>query len=350
VEKALSSSETSVLTQPHVVTSEPPWKPQILYTDVVPICHWICFSKTTSHYKHIKSFLQPASAILDQLLLCQRPSACLISTVCLISLDHFYLSLERTCQSQSQSYLTTDGLSASLFWYLEPATSLRSSSMELVFKHLRFHFILGRPFWREVRSIDFQWETAREPRNVRVKELSYDRRSFGQSVLVSSHRLRPANNFFISCMETIFKHFGVALVSGALSDKKMGVQLLVKLLLSIVNAVTLGSKSRRTWDHILLSHLRLGSLLSPLTTRMFTGLVWEWTILLLFYLGSYGYIAKKPPSSAFLFLFYIRLVSEEGSQQEALFAVRPGHILAASWQDMFLRNVGLMLEENILNH
>jgi hypothetical protein len=55
---------------------------------------------------------------------------------------------------------------------------------------------------------------------------------------------------------------------------------LVQLLLGLARAVTLGSKSRRTQDHILLSHLRLpqeqggpvippgtGSLLSPLTTR-----------------------------------------------------------------------------------
>jgi hypothetical protein len=33
--------------------------------------------------------------------------------------------------------------------------------------------------------------------------------------------------------------------------------LLVKLLLGLARAVTLGSKSRRTQDHILLSHLRL---------------------------------------------------------------------------------------------
>jgi hypothetical protein len=34
----------------------------------------------------------------------------------------------------------------------------------------------------------------------------------------------------------------------------------VQLLLGIASAVTLGSKSRRTRDHILLSHLRLDSL------------------------------------------------------------------------------------------
>jgi hypothetical protein len=43
---------------------------------------------------------------------------------------------------------------------------------------------------------------------------------------------------------------------GTLSDERMG-NLLVQLLLGLARAVTLASKSRRTHDHILLSHLRL---------------------------------------------------------------------------------------------
>jgi hypothetical protein len=40
--------------------------------------------------------------------------------------------------------------------------------------------------------------------------------------------------------------------------------LLVQLLLGLASTVALGSKSRRTWDHILLSHLKLSSL--PVTS------------------------------------------------------------------------------------
>jgi hypothetical protein len=49
---------------------------------------------------------------------------------------------------------------------------------------------------------------------------------------------------------------------GSLSDERTG--------LAFVSAVTLGSKSGRTRDHILLSHLRWRSLLSPPTTRRAT--------------------------------------------------------------------------------
>jgi hypothetical protein len=44
---------------------------------------------------------------------------------------------------------------------------------------------------------------------------------------------------------------------GTLSDKRIWVcNLLIQLLLGLARAVTLGSKSHRTRDHILLSHLR----------------------------------------------------------------------------------------------
>jgi hypothetical protein len=44
---------------------------------------------------------------------------------------------------------------------------------------------------------------------------------------------------------------------GALSDERTVCNLLVQLLLGLARAVTLWSKSHRTHDHILLSHLRL---------------------------------------------------------------------------------------------
>jgi hypothetical protein len=66
--------------------------------------------------------------------------------------------------------------------------------------------------------------------------------------------------------------------------------LIVLVLLCLTSFVTLGSKSRRSWDHILLSHLRLGSLsVAPdshdysggnsILTRVFEAFDWkDWTI------------------------------------------------------------------------
>jgi hypothetical protein len=50
------------------------------------------------------------------------------------------------------------------------------------------------------------------------------------------------------------------LMWGTLSDERICFNLLVQLLLGLTRAVTLGSKSRKTHDHILLSHLRLPQL------------------------------------------------------------------------------------------
>jgi hypothetical protein len=52
-------------------------------------------------------------------------------------------------------------------------------------------------------------------------ELSYDRRSVGQSILVSGHHLAPATNFPFSSAEIIYRHLRFFLVWGALSDEKM---------------------------------------------------------------------------------------------------------------------------------
>jgi hypothetical protein len=44
---------------------------------------------------------------------------------------------------------------------------------------------------------------------------------------------------------------------GTLNDERMGLSFTLQLLLGLARAVTLGSMSRRTQGHILLSHLRL---------------------------------------------------------------------------------------------
>jgi hypothetical protein len=98
-------------------------------------------------------------------------------------------------------------------------------------------------------------------------KLPYNRRSVGQSVLVSGHHPGPMTNFSFNSIENIFRHLHPSL-SGAPSLTRGRVyNLLVQVLLGPPSALALGSKSRRTWDNFLLSHLRLGSFLSPLTTH-----------------------------------------------------------------------------------
>jgi hypothetical protein len=80
-------------------------------------------------------------------------------------------------------------------------------------------------------------------------KLIYDLRSVGQSLLVSDSHLELMTRFSFFCVT-----FVGFLMSDALSDERMG---LVKLLQGLAGAITLGTKSRRTHIHILLSHLRL---------------------------------------------------------------------------------------------
>jgi hypothetical protein len=85
-------------------------------------------------------------------------------------------------------------------------------------------------------------------------------RPVGQSVLVSRLHPGPETNFSFTSVENIFRHFPVFLLWDALSDERTDLYLLLQLLLRLPSAVTLGSKARRTPDHILLPHLRLGPL------------------------------------------------------------------------------------------
>jgi hypothetical protein len=61
-------------------------------------------------------------------------------------------------------------------------------------------------------------------------------------------------------MEDIFGHLRFSCRGEPTLTRGQVSNLLVQLLLDLASAVTLGSKSSRTWDHILLVHLRLGSL------------------------------------------------------------------------------------------
>jgi hypothetical protein len=93
-------------------------------------------------------------------------------------------------------------------------------------------------------------------------KLCYDRRSVGQSALISGHPVEPTTNFSsfpqkLSADICDFQYGVPSLTRGRVCN------LLMQFLLGIVSAVTLGSKSRGTRDHISLSHLRLGPFIVP---------------------------------------------------------------------------------------
>jgi hypothetical protein len=90
-----------------------------------------------------------------------------------------------------------------------------------------------------------------------IKSKSHcDRQSVGQSVLVSGARLGPTTNFSSSLKFPLGSLRGCYFVAPSLTRWRV-CNLLVQLLLSLARAVTLGSKSRRTHGHILLSYFRL---------------------------------------------------------------------------------------------
>jgi hypothetical protein len=88
-------------------------------------------------------------------------------------------------------------------------------------------------------------------RSLRLK-LICDRRSVGQCVLVSGSCLEPVTRSFFSVWQ-----LWVSWCSAPSLTRGCVCNLLVQFLLGLARAGTLGSKSRRTRDHILLSHLRL---------------------------------------------------------------------------------------------
>jgi hypothetical protein len=82
-------------------------------------------------------------------------------------------------------------------------------------------------------------------------KLISDRRSVGQSVLVSGSHQEPMTRFFFSVWRLrVSWSVAPSLTRGWVCN------LLVQLFLVLARAVTLGSKSCRTHDHILLSHER----------------------------------------------------------------------------------------------
>jgi hypothetical protein len=79
-------------------------------------------------------------------------------------------------------------------------------------------------------------------------ELCYHRRSVGQSLLVSGSHLKPMVRFFFPVWQLLVsRREAPSLTRGWVCN----------LLPGHARAVTLGSKSLKTHDHILLSHLRL---------------------------------------------------------------------------------------------
>jgi hypothetical protein len=89
-------------------------------------------------------------------------------------------------------------------------------------------------------------------RHLLYVEAIYYRRSVGQSVLMSGFHLEPMIRFLFPVWKQRISWCGTpSLTRGWVCN------LLAQLLLGIARAVTLGLMSRRTHDHILLSHLRL---------------------------------------------------------------------------------------------
>jgi hypothetical protein len=86
---------------------------------------------------------------------------------------------------------------------------------------------------------------------VKKGKLSYGGRSVGQSILVSGHRLGPATSFSSPSMEIIFRQLGICYY-GAVSLTRGQIYNL-QLLLGLASAGFLGSQSRVTHAHILLS-------------------------------------------------------------------------------------------------
>jgi hypothetical protein len=79
-------------------------------------------------------------------------------------------------------------------------------------------------------------------------------------VLLWGHHLGPATNFSFTYVDNIFRHLQFSSCGAPSLMRGQVCNLFVLLLLGLASAVTLGSKSFRTYDHIFLSHLRLSSL------------------------------------------------------------------------------------------
>jgi hypothetical protein len=102
-------------------------------------------------------------------------------------------------------------------------------------------------FWSSIQQILKYWQSQ--------SYLMTD----GQTDPVSGHYWDP-RPIFLSLPWKLSSGIGSFLVWGALSDVRWVCNLRVQVLLCLAMAVTLRSKSCRTWDHIWLFHLRLGSL------------------------------------------------------------------------------------------
>jgi hypothetical protein len=95
--------------------------------------------------------------------------------------------------------------------------------------------------------VDSDCLATRLPQPEATWKLCYDRRSAGQSVFVSNPICGPRPDFYYC--QTV----AGSLMWGALSDERAGLSFTTT---AGTRQRTLGSKSRGTYDHILLSHIR----------------------------------------------------------------------------------------------
>jgi hypothetical protein len=91
--------------------------------------------------------------------------------------------------------------------------------------------------------------------HVKVKVTS--RRTVSRPVCPSIRPPSRSRDQFLTSMENILRYLRVSSCGTISLTRGRGCNLYVQVLLDLSRAVTIGSMSRRTRDHILLSHLRL---------------------------------------------------------------------------------------------
>jgi hypothetical protein len=100
--------------------------------------------------------------------------------------------------------------------------------------------------------------------------LPYDRRSVGQSVLISGHHLGSAIIFSFSSIVIIFRYLHFCSSGTSAPTRGRIYNFLVQLLLGLTNADTLGYKSYRIHEFVTVPHSFIWDwvpFLSPLSTR-----------------------------------------------------------------------------------
>jgi hypothetical protein len=131
---------------------------------------------------------------------------------------------------------------------LSPGNGFKRRSF-LNFRRLSHNSLLGwRPSHTNLLRFSLSYKDSPLITSKSKSKLCYDRRSVGQSVLVSSTHLGPTTRFLL------VRQLRVCWCGAPSLTRERVCRL--QLLLVLASAVILGSESRRTRDHILLSQIR----------------------------------------------------------------------------------------------